>query len=460
MTDKNASARTIRERLSSVFSGKKRVTIEPVRRVHGSMRHEKRSILRKVSKLERLGEPESNPSLIFFGTGGSGKSTIIKQTKLFIESGREEISSKKSEQKKQSKHDKLEAWTIEVINTLAEEAQYLLQHVKTKMQVELPSSNQKKLNSFDIWDQKVTQFRSSTIHHGDFVPFFKLLKKICELKEVHETLRRSIDQITTGVQDYYGGRPNLIWRFYRSIKALEEEELNTWAPSVEDWVRCSTRTTGINVSNVVDKNGIEIDVIDTGGKRGERRKWRAVYMPLSRSNQKRSIQSGVPSMEVPPAIIVYVVSLANFHLPLYEDQSITQFEDSLCTFQTTVEALTSITQVKTIYLVFNKIDLADQNLLDEKNTVYLKSLGFNPESSEQTYDQFFKWTTEQFIKDVRGVYASSRGEDFIKVRSTNALDIEMSSKVVDMILEDLLENKASFIPQEQGQPVPVENNQI
>lgn len=158
-----------------------------------------------------------------------------------------------------------------------------------------------------------------------------------------------------------------------------------YIPTETDVLRCRSRTTGIHAQKLKpwgDNDPRLLQIIDVGGQRAERRKWKNVFDEVR--------------------LIIFVVSIPEFDQMCFEDPDTNRLEESLEMFTKTTNAV--IFKDIPILLVFNKMDLLREKL-------------------KETYHNDF---------DFRNYQGEKRNEESIlKHLKTLYFDADLTSKPMD-----------------------------
>ncbi|KAL9642341.1 hypothetical protein ABK040_007339 [Willaertia magna] len=117
------------------------------------------------------------------------------------------------------------------------------------------------------------------------------------------------------------------------FKKLQEIKQASYLPSDEDLIHTRQKTLGIVEANFVHK-GLKISLFDVGGQRNERKKWINCFEGVS--------------------AVIYIASLADYDLQMYEDETLNRMEDSLTVFEGLCNGYFKDTP---ILLVLNKLDV-------------------------------------------------------------------------------------------------------
>eukprot|EP00753_Platysulcus_tardus_P021686 PLAT9089.1.p1 GENE.PLAT9089.1~~PLAT9089.1.p1 ORF type:complete len:909 (+),score=480.31 PLAT9089.1:85-2811(+) len=112
-----------------------------------------------------------------------------------------------------------------------------------------------------------------------------------------------------------------------------------FTPTDEDMLRLRVKTTGVREEQL-DVDGTEFHVYDVGGQRNERRKWMYHFDNVT--------------------VLVYVVSMSEYDLGLYEDDGCNRMQESLTLWHDMVN--NKCFRDTSIVLLFNKYDIFKQKI--------------------------------------------------------------------------------------------------
>lgn len=100
---------------------------------------------------------------------------------------------------------------------------------------------------------------------------------------------------------------------YSYFHSMDRILSSTYMPNTEDILRSFTKTTGMDTTTIMC-HGKRIEVQDVGGRRSERKKW-------------THCQSGNG-----PSVVIFTVSMSDFHHPLSEDDRAFQLIEDLMVY--------------------------------------------------------------------------------------------------------------------------------
>uniref|UniRef100_A0A6A7G1V2 Guanine nucleotide-binding protein subunit alpha-14-like n=1 Tax=Hirondellea gigas TaxID=1518452 RepID=A0A6A7G1V2_9CRUS len=128
--------------------------------------------------------------------------------------------------------------------------------------------------------------------------------------------------------------------FFEHVNKLTASQ---FIPSPTDVLRCRCRTTGIHAQHLESTragDNTSFEIVDVGGQRAERRKWKNVFDQVN--------------------LILFVVSVAEFDQVCFEDVDTNRLEESLTMFEKTTNS--GFFQDTPILLIFNKTDVLREKL--------------------------------------------------------------------------------------------------
>ena len=239
-------------------------------------------------------------TIMLLGSGESGKSTIAKQLKILFGGGF-------TQQERESYKASISSNVITCMKTLIEQSQ-VLNH---------PVSYQPKSKELTTEEQCPLPFSA-------------------ELPEDIENLWK--DQ---GIQDTYAESskyqlPDCAKYLFENIKRISAAD---YVPTEEDLIHNRTKTTGIHEYDFVAKD-IPFHLIDVGGQRSERKKWVSFFSEVD--------------------CAIFITSLAEYDMKLYEDSNTSRLTESVAVFKDIMTNEYLKDAVKLIFL--NKMDLFEEKL--------------------------------------------------------------------------------------------------
>mmetsp|Transcript_13742 Transcript_13742/g.14944 ORF Transcript_13742/g.14944 Transcript_13742/m.14944 type:complete len:389 (-) Transcript_13742:1361-2527(-) len=251
-----------------------------------------------------LQEAKEEESMLFkillLGAGESGKSTVVKQVKL--------------------------AYNIqEPEHEIRKYVQALQRNVIEAMQTLLHAS--KELN-VPIEDPILSEKANEIV-------------QLDEQSRVTSPLAPIVDQLwkDPGIQKVFARRDEF-WNMDATPYYLNEVYRiadKDFKPNDEDMIMARVRTTGIVVSEIVEKP-LRFQIVDVGGQRSERRKWIHCFDDVK--------------------AIIYLASLSGYNQVLFEDSSENIMRESLKLFEEVVK--NPLFKNTPIYVFLNKKDLFEE----------------------------------------------------------------------------------------------------
>lgn len=355
---------------------------------------------RKIDAQIKIDEGESkqrnNAKLLLLGAGESGKSTILKQTKIL------HIQGFGSEEKASFR------WVVysnmmEGIKTILEAMPVL----GITFQNEEMAAHSQEILTFI---QK--QSRLSVLEHLPD-PISDALLKLWEDEDVKKTLTMSNKyQLDDSVPYFFSHLDRIIKVGY--------------TPNEQDIVRARVVTTGIVEVNFKlnhNKMNINFSMFDVGGQRSERRKWIHCF-------------EGVTA-------VMFVTSLAEYDQVLVEDNKTNRMVESLDLFKSIVN--NKFFNYSSFILFLNKNDLFEEKMSKFSFTNY-----FPEYKGEKEAEPVREWIKEQFLMRNEVIVDQKRNvKKKIYPHYTNATDTEnikfVFEDVTNIIVEKLLAEEFEYL---------------
>lgn len=315
--------------------------------------------------------------LLLLGAGESGKSTVWKQMKMIHVEGFED-----------HERDEMQPAVVENVVQLL---QGLVHGAKKK---NIPISDEHN----DIV-QKLMSAESVLYDEfkGLYPPLLALwadpgIKKVAE-NHASELALELVDTAAYWIANYK--------------RILADDYL----PSVEDLIKCRTKTTGI-ANLCFEMDGVEFLLIDVGGQRSERKKWISCFQNLT--------------------AILFVVALSEFDQKLREDSDMNRMHESMKLFRGVVanEALHHVHMI----LFFNKDDIFREKIKHSK-----VSDTFPEYDGKNDYNSAFEFIKNKFTS------MNTNPDRTIYTQTTVATDIDNIRNVMDQVKDILLENRGSSV---------------
>jgi guanine nucleotide-binding protein G(i) subunit alpha len=179
--------------------------------------------------------------------------------------------------------------------------------------------------------------------------------------------------------------------------------VSNYVPTFEDALHCRRKTTGVLEAAFTFNNNL-FTFLDVGGQRTERRKWR----------QRCDVNA-----------LIFVISVADFDIPLIEDFDTNRMHDSLDLFDSVIND--SLFMDKKVFVLFNKIDLLQEKLQ------YTTLTSLFPEF---TGGNDVKKTLE-FIRD-QYLARNKSSADRIVTQFISVLDENAVKQFLDMFIENMI----------------------
>eukprot|EP01125_Pyxidicula_operculata_P010631 TRINITY_DN34_c1_g1_i1.p1 TRINITY_DN34_c1_g1~~TRINITY_DN34_c1_g1_i1.p1 ORF type:complete len:379 (-),score=95.62 TRINITY_DN34_c1_g1_i1:190-1290(-) len=253
-------------------------------------------------------QPKKNDliKLLLLGAGESGKSTVWKQMKIIH----------------------LEGFSEEERDTLYKPA--IVENVVQLLQGLLEGAAQAE-REVDESNTELAEKLSpdAVVDYQEFKGDLKSVISLWEDKAIQDTIKDPESKLALDLVD---SAP--YW--YEHYKRVLDE---SYIPSIEDIIKCRTKTTGISELNF-DLGGRNFKLIDVGGQRSERKKWISCFQNLT--------------------CIIFVVALSEYDQTLREDSDVMRMQESMKLFRGVVanEALHHVSMI----VFLNKYDIFKEKI--------------------------------------------------------------------------------------------------
>jgi len=181
-----------------------------------------------------------------------------------------------------------------------------------------------------------------------------------------------------------------------------------YLPTDEDILRARSITTGIVVVPFQTPK-LKFELVDVGGQRSERKKWIQCFDNVT--------------------AVLFIISLSDFNQVLYEDDSTNRMKESLTLFE---EILNCIFFKKTPFIVFfNKVDLFRQKLQSISLSQYLVSY-----RGPNEYEEAVAFIKQSYLS--KNKFPSREIYDFETTATDTNLVKNIFAVIQDIILSKLL----------------------
>ncbi|KAG2387398.1 hypothetical protein C9374_001730 [Naegleria lovaniensis] len=271
-------------------------------------------------------EENANPNsgnydvkLLLLGSGESGKSTFFKQVRIISQRPFSEIERRRV---KNTVH-------FNVVSSMAVMCQKL-----------------KDLNEHDQLSEELQQCSERVLalsKNRSFMTSTNAASKGGERNFYTEEIASDIEKLWNNelVQRVFQTHRNQVHVFDGAeyfFARLDRIRSADYVPTEEDLLHCRQKTIGI-VEVSFEFEGLKFSLFDVGGQRSERKKWVNCFEGVS--------------------AVVYVSSLADYDLKMYEDDSLNRMDDSLNVFEGLCNGYFKETP---IIIVLNKTDIFKKKL--------------------------------------------------------------------------------------------------
>ncbi|KII69086.1 Guanine nucleotide-binding protein G(i) subunit alpha [Thelohanellus kitauei] len=261
--------------------------------------------IRKTAVIER--------KILLLGTGGSGKSTVMKQCRVIHRSDYSE--------------DELMGYLQQVKTNVRNAVNDLLKCLK-RVDQDLKTQYSEKIEC-------ITNLRDDFEIDGELAT---IVNQLMAIKDVEQFF---CDLCLSELMD---SSPYF-------LKNIQRIAAPNYIPTVEDIIHTRTQTTGI-VEHRIKRVGVFLNFCDVGGQKSERKKWCQCFVDVN--------------------AILYIVGTADYDRVLPEDPSWNSLRDSITLF----ESLTRVPDLKNapIIIFLNKIDLFKAKLHAVPLNVYFPGI--------------------------------------------------------------------------------------
>ena len=346
-------------------------------------------ILQKTSQLkatavQQLGgnsaaaTPKECTTILTLGTGNSGKSTILKQIQLMC-------TTNGFDGKMRSE------WALHIRTRCAD----TVKRLATVCEGQFESDNK------SFGDYMVDQYDPYAAANREWSPSFaRQLLCLWNDNHVQSVLKDRAHEAQVSHE-------NALYNFakFNTIFSM------IYSPTDQDIIMNAVKTIGVFNNRYEINPDFAIQIWDTGGQRVERKKWKVVY-------RDHKID-----------YVMFVVSLADYNMQMYEDTDDNRMHDALTTFS----ELLTVEQVKhvPILLIFNQVDLFERKLLqfNDLQTIFPDyDGGCNSDAAKEFLRvQFLSRLTED----------TSIHESEVFCYQINAIEMESVRKVLNRVMQDM-----------------------
>jgi guanine nucleotide-binding protein G(i) subunit alpha len=199
-------------------------------------------------------------------------------------------------------------------------------------------------------------------------------------------------------------------------------------PTNTQIIHACKKTTGI-VQTTISLENIKFIIIDTGGQRNERRKWKSMYTKAD--------------------MVIFVVALSDYDQQLYEDSSINRLQDALDAFKNVV----NIPELRDcpFFLIFNKVNSFKYRIEELMHDLHLCFPEYN---QGRDYKAAMKFIENQFTQ----LFSQRGGSQNIFIEYVNAINNDELDPVLDKIKNIALESFSQDISVSNIDAEPELNN--
>uniref|UniRef100_UPI00029DD25A G protein alpha subunit n=1 Tax=Entamoeba histolytica TaxID=5759 RepID=UPI00029DD25A len=326
-------------------------------------------------------------TVMLLGSGESGKSTIAKQLKILFGGGF-------PEQERATHKSSICSNVVTCMRTLIEQSA-ILNH---------PMKYQPKSKEFTTEDPVTLPFSPELV--GD-------VEALWADEGIQATYEESAKFQLPDCAKY----------LFENVKRIAMED---YVPTEEDLIHNRTKTTGIHEYDFVVKD-IPFHLIDVGGQRSERKKWVSFFSDVD--------------------CAIFVTSLAEYDMKLYEDGNTSRLTESIAVFKDIMTNEFLKGAVKLIFL--NKMDLFEEKLTKVPlNTIFPEYTGGdNAVMGAQYIQQLFTGKLQTEEMNISGADGTANIEGAVNEKvytnPTNATDGSNIKRVFMLAVDVIMKNMAA-----------------
>jgi len=299
--------------------------------------------------------------LLLLGTGGSGKSTIVKQMKLLHGLDGNSQTGMSDEER--------EAY-VETCRSNVLDSIYTILTTCNEIGFDIPPDLtnagvrvKKAIESILSGNDGISMVNNSNLlsSHNLFVEDAYTSAVAADISSIWA--EASIQKLATRITTLFDSAPY----FLENAQRLASED---YLPTDEDILRARTMTSGIVVVPFQSKD-LKFELVDVGGQRSERKKWIQCFDNVT--------------------AVLFIISLSDFNQVLYEDNLTNRMRESEKLFG---EILNCIFFRQTPFIVFfNKVDLFKEKLKFSKLSDYLPEY-----SGSQDYSEALRFLKRKYLR--------------------------------------------------------------
>lgn len=200
---------------------------------------------------------------------------------------------------------------------------------------------------------------------------------------------------------------------------------DNYFPTDEDILKSLIRTAGIRKCQLLIDNRTKTELIDVGGQKCERPKWKRCFKQAD--------------------FLIFVVSLSDFDQLMFEDDSLKRSEDSINLFQNMVNSPTF--SQKPIFLVLNKIDIFEKKLKEFPGE--FKKAYPDYEGDISSVDACIQHVIECYLRRLSP--DRNKAQAWVKTIITCALDKNDVYKLFNLIAKSIISTESRKLKQPSPQ---------
>lgn len=354
--------------------------------------------LRKNEELNRKMEEQDeanrkNKRLLFLGTGGSGKSTFMKQ---IIAAHGEGFSDKEKEW-----------WKGKAISNIVLSAQILCTEA---LSMEEDPECKVDFESAEDEEQYITDLEALNLMANSLSEIGSCFKEE-QRQTVERVWKHTLTQMSYANRGDFAFDFGDIEYFFNKLDVLSDPQ---YVMSHDDITYVRSKTSGVYEQSVVI-NGFPMTFIDVAGQRSSRKKWIGCFSDVT--------------------AVIWISALSNYNEVLPENTSINAMDDALEAFEWAVNHHFLQSSVFVVFL--NKIDLLQKMVTENPEKYGLKNFFEHYDGDNDNADQ-----SAEFIKQV---FLSCAPEDRdIPIYTVQGTDTTNANKVLNAVIYGILEDKLSM----------------
>lgn len=355
---------------------------------------------RKLEESMRKSQQKSSEikRLLFLGTGGSGKSTFMKQIIQNYGNGF-------SDQEKAWWKNKASMNVIQSLNILCTEA------------IAMKTEDEKKVsaNDDDQWHDDFSTVKQieERLNSGAN----RESKVVFDAKEANIIERLWNHELTQFGYDHRGNFPFDFGdiAYYFTNEKLQQLSDPEYVLSHDDITFVRSKTNGVYEQSIMFK-GVEMIFIDVAGQRSSRKKWIGCFSDVT--------------------AVIWVSALDNYNEVLTENVEVNAMDDAIEAFRWAITH--PMLEQPSFALFLNKIDLLERKVCGKPKQFGLKNFFEDYDGEDGNVEQAAEFLKEIFLS----VVPPQRKIASYTVQGTDSAN---ANKVLDSVIFGLLENQMNDV---------------